>query len=967
MVVRKMMDRDRNDRYKDPKELIHDLELVADNKLPENARGAPGQGAGAANLGLTQAGPPVTATSPAPGSETRSTGVVPVVVPRAGSNTGIIVGSVIGGLVVVVGIVLAVVLGGSSEEKKEPDPVAQPQVSSAEVFKILREIKNLEEKGDLAQAIKNAETAKSSFDGTPHAPKFATVLTDLRRKAELESMAKDHFDLIKRLSDSGNVEEALAQAQKAKDKYVDTALAKDLAGQLTALEKRAAETEAARRKLGVVMDIVLSLEKEGAHESALKRAKKDHEKLKDVQGGEKLTAAIERLQKVVDAKENDEAAREIALIREMAKSGSAGPALAKAIDAVDRYAGTRQANKFAALRDELRALIQKNQSTAAKTTRVNAALKEAAAAMDAKRYESAIAAYENALGIERSAKTEKLLAEARYANHMATAAAKERRRDLAAAIEEVKSARAFKDTAEAASKLKDLQRQITLDEKLAAASKLERAGRLAEAKDAYADALNIASGSEKRTVQASLDRVTTALADAQAIAVLSRVKALMKNEDFEGAVALASEGVNKYASKRAEFAALRDAAQSKVKRGEPTAEEKARHRALLKQAADASSARKYDDAVAAYEEALKIEPSGKTQDLLADARYQKHLSASMSLEEDGKFEAALKELDAATAVKSTPLATQRRKELERRVTLEKALEAGRALARDGKKDEAIAALTAAMKTATRRERRGIVNEIARIKSAETPRQADPVDGKTITSRIGMKLVLVPGGTYDVGQEDGQADEKPVRKVTLSPFYIGAFEVTNAEYRRFNPRHSPSQYSKGPNHPAIGITWEQANEFCVWLSRVERARFRLPTEAEWEVAARGAEGRLYPWGNDPSTTLLNWGNPQDKAASQADGHLYTAPVGSYKDAASPFGCYDMAGNVWEWCLDWYDAGAYGKGTSTDPRGPRGGREKVVRGGSWYHSAALARSANRHKLDPRSRQPSVGFRVVREVGK
>ena len=960
MVVRKMMARDRNDRYKDPADLIHDMELIADNKLPEIAKGAPGQSSSSTAL------PAATAQPPAPGSETRGTGVVPVVTPPTGPNPALLIGSIVGGAVVVVGIVLAIVFSSGGDDNGTSSGGGQQQVSAGEVFKIISEIKKLEREGDLEGAISTAETAKSSFEGTPDAPKFATVLADLKRKQEREVMAKDQFELIKRLADSGNASEALSQARKAEGKYDGTKMEDQLKTQLAELKARAEETEKARSKLRVVLGIVKDLEKDGTYEKALQVAKRDYEELKDVEGADELTQVIERLENRVGAKEDAAAIQDAKLIRDLAAGGAYGQALAKAIEAVDKYAGTRQANTFAKLRDEIRAQMQKAQADSAKTKELNALMKEASDAMGGKRYAAAVAAYEKALKVKSSPETKKLLADAKYANHMDVASSKEKAGDLAGALEEVIKAAGVKDTAEARSRSKDLERRIGLTKAVASAEKLELAGKLAEAKDAYAAALKVATPAEQKDITTALSRVSAAMLDAGATAELAQVETLIGKKDYKNAIERASAGLKKYPAKRAEFVALRDEAQGQLTRGELSKRAKAKRDALLKRAADAVNARKYDDAIAAYEDALKIEASGKTRDLLADARYQKHLSASMAKEREGKLADALQQVDAAIAAKSTPLAAQRRKELERRIALGKAMEAARALARKGQTDEAIDAMTKSMEGASDSERKSIASEIARLESGKAPEPAQPT-AKTITSRTGMKLALVPGGVYTLGQAGGQADEKPVRKVTLNPFYIGVYEVTNAQFRRFNPRHETSQYSKGPNCPAVGITWSQANDYCAWLSRAERATYRLPTEAEWEAAARGTDERIYPWGNNASTRLLNWGNPKNKAASRADGHLFAAPVGSYPKGASPFGCLDMAGNVWEWCMDWYAADAYAKGTATNPRGPRGGKEKVLRGGSWYHSATLARSANRHKLDPRSRQPSVGFRVVMEPGK
>jgi formylglycine-generating enzyme required for sulfatase activity len=155
-------------------------------------------------------------------------------------------------------------------------------------------------------------------------------------------------------------------------------------------------------------------------------------------------------------------------------------------------------------------------------------------------------------------------------------------------------------------------------------------------------------------------------------------------------------------------------------------------------------------------------------------------------------------------------------------------------------------------------------------------------------------------------------------------------------------------------------------FCKWLSRSGGSVYRLPTEAEWEVAARGTDGRRYPWGNEAvdagGTYRANYAPSKDKNSWGLDGFPYAAPVGSFPAGASPFGCLDMAGNVWEWCHDWYDAGYYAQSPAENPRGPESGKERVLRGGSWYHPSELSRPANRDKLRPDISQASIGFRVV-----
>ena len=166
-------------------------------------------------------------------------------------------------------------------------------------------------------------------------------------------------------------------------------------------------------------------------------------------------------------------------------------------------------------------------------------------------------------------------------------------------------------------------------------------------------------------------------------------------------------------------------------------------------------------------------------------------------------------------------------------------------------------------------------------------------------------------------------------------------------------------SNQPNTPVVGVSWYEALAYCQWLSAVTGQQFTLPTEAQWEFAARGTgEGLKYPWGNDWNDTAANW---DDDGAY--DGFNYTAPVGSFENGKSGAGCYDLAGNVWEWCLDWY---APYEGTMLEnPTGPLSGSERAVRGGSWKSISRSLRVSARTKLKPAATNTNVGFRLVRIV--
>jgi formylglycine-generating enzyme required for sulfatase activity len=235
----------------------------------------------------------------------------------------------------------------------------------------------------------------------------------------------------------------------------------------------------------------------------------------------------------------------------------------------------------------------------------------------------------------------------------------------------------------------------------------------------------------------------------------------------------------------------------------------------------------------------------------------------------------------------------------------------------------------------------------------------------------MVMVFVPGGTFEMGSDethpDTEQDEIPRHPVALSSFWIDQTEVTNAQFARCvvagacTPPHPPALpihegYYEDPafaRHPVINVDWQQSQGYCIW------AGGQLPTEAQWEYAARGPDGQPYPWGDrPPDKTLLHYGRLSDN----------TAPVGSYPEGASWVGALDMAGNVWEWTADWYRT--YSPEPQVDPHGPDRGIGHVLRGGSWYDNASFVRSTNRFVVREayaeygraRSYGFGVGFRCV-----
>ena len=221
---------------------------------------------------------------------------------------------------------------------------------------------------------------------------------------------------------------------------------------------------------------------------------------------------------------------------------------------------------------------------------------------------------------------------------------------------------------------------------------------------------------------------------------------------------------------------------------------------------------------------------------------------------------------------------------------------------------------------------------------------------------GSVLVYVPGGEFEMG--DGDASNCPRHVVSLSPFYIGLYCVTNRQYAEFvraTGHRAPDRADYGSpvwsngvcpasklSHPVVCVSWDDAQSYVRW------AGLRLPTEAEWEHAARAPANYQYPWGNE-------W----DKSRCRNDescGSEYTCPVWGYASGASGYGTYQQSGNVWEWCSDWYGGDYYGNSARRNPRGPESGERRVLRGGCWY-SANNCRSACRGWGTPASATPTA----------
>jgi len=259
---------------------------------------------------------------------------------------------------------------------------------------------------------------------------------------------------------------------------------------------------------------------------------------------------------------------------------------------------------------------------------------------------------------------------------------------------------------------------------------------------------------------------------------------------------------------------------------------------------------------------------------------------------------------------------------------------------------------------------------------------------SVTDPVPDNMVLVQGGTFKMGSRNGGIDEKPVHSVTVSSFYISKYEVTNEEFCKFLNAYGSDKVKSGSysgqtmiydkksgsypwgvyksgsswypisgyaKHPVIYVTWYGANEYCKWLSQTTGKTYRLPTEAEWEYAARGGvdtHGRAYQYAGS--------NNIDDVAWYSSNSGNKTHPVGT--KSPNSLGIYDMSGNVWEWCSDWY--GSYSSSSQTNPQGASSGSNRVRRGGGWNYHAAGCRVADRYSLTPTYSNDYLGFRVCQE---
>jgi formylglycine-generating enzyme required for sulfatase activity len=282
-----------------------------------------------------------------------------------------------------------------------------------------------------------------------------------------------------------------------------------------------------------------------------------------------------------------------------------------------------------------------------------------------------------------------------------------------------------------------------------------------------------------------------------------------------------------------------------------------------------------------------------------------------------------------------------------------------------------------------------------VAASETDARS-PRAGDVFENSLGMRLAYIPPGRFVMGSpedEPGREVQERQHEVELTKgFYLGIYEVTVGQFKQFvreekyltvGERDGKGGWGAGLNgaiemngkytwkspgfeqtveHPVVLVNWDDAQAFCRWLSKREKREYRLPTEAQWEYACRAGTTTAYAFGNDAAAMqVLANSHGGNELTSTGDGQRYTAPVGQFQPTA--FGLYDMHGNVWEWCADWYDAQGYPTDAQVNPAGPKEGAARVQRGGGWSSAVHRLRSAARVGRDPSSyRGAYLGFRIA-----
>jgi formylglycine-generating enzyme len=228
--------------------------------------------------------------------------------------------------------------------------------------------------------------------------------------------------------------------------------------------------------------------------------------------------------------------------------------------------------------------------------------------------------------------------------------------------------------------------------------------------------------------------------------------------------------------------------------------------------------------------------------------------------------------------------------------------------------------------------------------------------------VAPAMARIPEGWYRMGCDAGRDDEKPAHRVWVDAFELAVCQTTNRDYAVFlgsTGRRPPPTWNdpafNDPDQPVVSVSWHDAAAYCAWLAELTGRRCRLPTEAEWERAARGGiEGREYPWGDDPPETLPDYAR-----------RWLTGPEPVGRSAPNPYGLCDAGTNVHEWCSDWYDARYYASSPERNPPGPASGTRRASRGGAWRHQIKAARCAARSSIPPGLAYADYGFRIARTL--
>jgi formylglycine-generating enzyme required for sulfatase activity len=252
-------------------------------------------------------------------------------------------------------------------------------------------------------------------------------------------------------------------------------------------------------------------------------------------------------------------------------------------------------------------------------------------------------------------------------------------------------------------------------------------------------------------------------------------------------------------------------------------------------------------------------------------------------------------------------------------------------------------------------------------AATEPTQATQLLSHSRAREYIPALVRIPAGWFLMGCDTGQENEKPVHRVWVDEFLLAACQVTNADYGRFLRETAPSLLpppfwrDSAFNHPeqaVVGVSWHEAVRYCEWLSACIGRKFRLPTEAEWERAARGGHedaSALFPWGDAPPQSLPGYD-------TRCAGRWNTGPEPVGLGKQNGYGLYNMCDNVHEWCSDWYAPDYYAVSPERNPRGPETGERRASRGGSWRHHIKMSRCAARSSIPPEFKYADYGFRVA-----